>query len=104
MMERLGATAAGARLSLTLPELVLLYQTLHVCALAFVSDVLGTLGLEGALPAADANLQGITTPGSSRQAVAALATGFISWIEKEFGQEPAVRQARQEIAALAELL
>jgi len=103
IMERLGAAAAGERLPLALPELVLLYQTMHVCALAFVSDVLGTLGLEGALPLADSGLQGGTS-GSSRQAVAALATGFIGWIDREFGQEPTVQQARQEITALAELL
>ncbi|MBC6613098.1 hypothetical protein H8B15_19400 [Hymenobacter sp. BT507] len=99
---RLSAVAAGERLPLSLPELVLLYQVLHVCALAFVSDVLGTLGLEDALPLADHPVA--ATPGSSRQAVAALATGFIGWVDREFGQEPTVQQARQEIAALAELL
>ncbi|UOR05466.1 hypothetical protein MUN82_21385 [Hymenobacter aerilatus] len=99
---RLRVVEAGERLPLSLPELVLLYQVLHVCALAFVSDVLGTVGLEDALPLADHPVT--PTPGSSRQAVAALATGFIGWVDREFGQEPIVQQARQEVAALAELL
>lgn len=99
--SRLSTVGSDERLPLSLPELVLLYQVMHVSALAFVSDVLGTLGLEAALPPVDA---APASNSSSRQAVAALATGFIGWIDREYGQEPTVRQARQEIAALADLL
>jgi hypothetical protein len=102
LTERLGTVHANERLALTLPELVLLYQAMHVCALAFVSDVLGTLGMEAAF----SHTQADATPsgGSSRQAVVALIVGFTRWVEQEFGQEPAVQTARQEITHLAETL
>jgi len=102
MSVRLAAIHQGERLNLSLSELVLLYQAMHVCALAFVSDVLGTLGMEAAFPTTE------TVPnqanGSSRQAVASLVVGFTRWVEQEFGQEPAVQAARQEVAELAETL
>lgn len=103
MSGRLAAIDAHERLGLTMPELVLLYQAMHVCALTFVSGVLGKLGMEGAFPVADIT-PSATASGSSRQAVATLVAGFIGWVEKEFGQTTEVQQARQEIKKLAALL
>ncbi|OUJ75305.1 hypothetical protein [Hymenobacter crusticola] len=103
LTTRLAAVQPTERLPLTLPELVLLYQAMHVCALAFVSDVLGTLGMEAAFPTTQAP-SASSSDGSSRQAVVTLIVGFTRWVEKEFGQEPAVQTARQEITELAETL
>jgi len=102
LTARLAAVQTDDRLALTLPELVLLYQAMHVCALAFVSDVLGTLGMEAAFPTTQATAA--TPSGSNRQAVVALIVGFTRWVEHEFGQEPAIQSARQEITELAETL
>ncbi|WP_303310345.1 hypothetical protein [Hymenobacter sp. BT730] len=104
MMERLGSITATERLPLSLPELTLLYQAMHVCGLVFVSDVMSSLGLEGSMPMAEADATTGTSPGSSRQAVGALVASFTQWVQREFGEEPAIQQARQEIFGLTELL
>lgn len=105
LMTRLATVGPDERLGLSLAELALLYQAMHVCALASVSDVLGALGLEGAFPVAAPAPAGHATPtGSSRQAVAALVTGFTNWVEQAFGEEPIVQTARREMADLTDLV
>lgn len=104
MMARLGGITASERLPLSMPELTLLYQAMHVCGLVFVSDVMSSLGLEGAMPMTEGDATTSSSPGSSRQAVGALVASFTQWVQREFGQEPAIQQARQEIFGLTELL
>ncbi|TGE27035.1 hypothetical protein [Hymenobacter metallicola] len=108
--ERLGTLQAGEQLTLTMPELVQLYQAMQVCGLVFVSDVLASLGLEDFMSgppepsgatAADATGKG---PMSSRQAVGEMVSGFTEWVQANFAEEPAIAQARQEIADLTDLV
>ncbi|MCB2376068.1 hypothetical protein LGH70_00630 [Hymenobacter sp. BT635] len=107
MSERLGTLQAGEQLTLTMPELVQLYQAMQVCGLVFVSDVLATLGLEDFMagppdePAAEA---GTRAPMSSRQAVGEMVGGFTEWVQANFADEPEIEQARQEIADLTDLI
>ncbi|AIZ64655.1 hypothetical protein PK28_15030 [Hymenobacter sp. DG25B] len=104
LMARLGHITAEERLPLSLSELTVLYQAMHVCGLVFVSDVLSSLGLEGAMPMPEAGANPDATSGSSRQAVGALVASFTQWVQREFGEEPAIQQARQEIFGLTETL
>ncbi|UOQ72364.1 hypothetical protein [Hymenobacter cellulosilyticus] len=110
MSERLGTLQAGEDFTLTMPELVQLYQAMQVCGLVFVSDVLVALGLEDFMSgpaednepvAAEAPARG---PMSSRQAVGEMVSGFTEWVQANFAEEPEVAQARQEIAALTDLI
>jgi len=100
MIARLGQLQPAEALPLTLPELVQLYQAMQVCGMAFVSEVLGTLGLEDALPAPTAE----TPTGSRRQAVGEMVSGFTQWVQQTFPDEPALHAARQQVLALADAL
>ncbi|MBC6990758.1 hypothetical protein [Hymenobacter sp. BT491] len=105
LLARFGAVQPNERLGLSLPELTLLYQAMQVCGLVFVSDILSILGLENAFPTDAKSPTTSAEPlGTSRQAVGALVAGFTNWVQREFGHEPQVQQARQEVAALTDLL
>jgi hypothetical protein len=110
MTGRLGELQAGVQLTLTMPELVLLYQAMQVCGLVFVSDVLATLGLEDFMSGPpEETLESApsasgTGPMSSRQAVGEMVSGFTEWVQTNFAEEPEIEQARQQIASLTDLM
>ncbi|PJJ54803.1 hypothetical protein [Hymenobacter chitinivorans] len=111
LTERLGALQAGEQITLSMPELVQIYQAMQVCGLVFVSDVMVQLGLEDFMSGppealeptaeADAPARG---PMSSRQAVGEMVSGFTEWVQTNFADDPEVVQAREEIAALTDLI
>jgi hypothetical protein len=109
MISRLAQLQPADALPLTMPELVQLYQAMQVCGISsgmvFVSDVLGTLGLEEALalPRAAAEAAG-PAPGSSRQAVGEMVSSFTQWVQQTFPDSPAILAARQQVLALADAL
>ena len=103
LIARLGELQATEPLALTMPELVQLYQAMQVCGMAFVSDVLGTLGLEAALPAPTAADEA-AAPGSRRQAVGEMVSSFTQWVQQTFPDAPEIVAARAQVLALADAL
>ncbi|WP_073106804.1 hypothetical protein [Hymenobacter daecheongensis] len=106
MIARLGQLQPAEALLLTLPELVQLYQAMQVCGMVFVSDVLGTLGLEEALPqpAAEGSAAPPAAPASSRQAVGEMVSSFTHWVQQTFPDAPEIAAARAQVLALADAL
>jgi hypothetical protein len=102
LIERLGQLRAAEPLALRMPELVQLYQAMQVCGMAFVSDVLGTLGLEAALPRPEPDQP--AAPGSRRQAVGEMVSSFTQWVQQTFPDAPEIAAAREQVLALADAL
>ncbi|GAA3922040.1 hypothetical protein [Hymenobacter algoricola] len=103
MIARLGQLQPTEAFSLTMPELVQLYQAMQVCGMVFVSEVLGTLGLEEALPQPTAEAES-AAPASSRQAVGEMVSSFTQWVQQTFPEAPEIAAARQQVLALADAL
>ena len=107
MLTRLGQLEASEELSLTMPELVQLYQAMQVCGMVFVSEVLEKMGLGSIFPSVPpeeiAASEAATEP-SGRQAVGEIVSGFTRWVQHTFPGEPALQQAQQQILALADTL
>ncbi|GGG30683.1 hypothetical protein [Hymenobacter glacieicola] len=106
LIEHLSRVRAREQLTLTMPELVQLYQGMQVCGMIFVSDVMSRLGLEDAFPTlSEAEAATIDTePVSNRQAVGEMVSGFTLWVQQTFPESSEIQQARQEILALADTL
>jgi hypothetical protein len=100
MIVRLGQLLPAEALPLTMPELVQLYQAMQVCGMVFVSEVLGTLGLEDALPAPETAPE----PTSRRQAVGEMVGSFTQWVQQTFPDAPEIAAARRQVLALADAL
>ena len=106
LIEHLGRVRVQEPLTLTMPELVQLYQGMQVCGMVFVSDVMSRIGLEDAFPVLTETEAAATdaAPVSNRQAVGEMVSGFTHWVQHTFPEAPEIRQARQEILALADTL
>ncbi|MCA8831589.1 hypothetical protein [Hymenobacter pini] len=106
LIEHLGRVRAQEQLTLTMPELVQLYQGMQVCGMVFVSDVMSQIGLEDAFPVLTETEAAATeaAPVSNRQAVGEMVSGFTHWVQHTFPDAPEILQARQEILALADTL
>lgn len=106
LIEHLGRVRAQEQLTLTMPELVQLYQGMQVCGMIFVSDVMSRLGLEDAFPSLSEAENAATeaAPVSNRQAVGEMVSGFTHWVQHTFPESEEIQQARQEILALADTL
>ncbi|RYU84259.1 hypothetical protein [Hymenobacter persicinus] len=106
MIARLGQLQPAEALPLTMPELVQLYAAMQVCGMVFVSDVLGTLGLEQALPqpTAEDAATSPAAPASSRQAVGEMVSSFTQWVQQTFPDAPEIAAARTRVLALADAL
>lgn len=106
LIEHLGRVRAQQPLTLSMPELVQLYQGMQVCGMMFVSDVMGRLGLEDAFPTlSDTETDASeAAPASSRQAVGEMVSGFTQWVQHTFPDAPEIRQAREEILVLADTI
>ncbi|SNC75375.1 hypothetical protein SAMN06265337_2843 [Hymenobacter gelipurpurascens] len=107
LLEHLGRAHAQEQLTLTMPELIQLYQGMQVCGMVFVSDVMARIGLEELFPTLPADADAATTeaaPASHRQAVGEMVTGFTRWVQHTFPDSPEIAQAREEVLALADLL
>lgn len=106
LIEHLGRVRAQEPLTLTMPELVQLYQGMQVCGMVFVSDVMSRIGLEDAFPVLTETEAAATeaAPVSNRQAVGEMVSGFTHWVQHTFPDAPEIQQARQEILALADTL
>ncbi|RSK35319.1 hypothetical protein [Hymenobacter metallilatus] len=106
LIEHLGRVRAQEQLTLTMPELVQLYQGMQVCGMVFVSDVMSRIGLEDAFPVLSEAEAAATeaAPVSNRQAVGEMVSGFTHWVQRTFPDAPEIQQARQEIRQLADTL
>jgi hypothetical protein len=107
LLEHLGRAHAQEQLTLTMPELIQLYQGMQVCGMVFVSDVMTRIGLEELFPTLPADADAATTeaaPASHRQAVGEMVTGFTRWVQHTFPDSPEIAKAREEVLALADLL
>lgn len=106
LIEHLGRVRVQEPLTLTMPELVQLYQGMQVCGMVFVSDVMSRIGLEDAFPVLTETETAATeaAPVSNRQAVGEMVSGFTHWVQHTFPEAPEIQQARQEILALADTL
>ncbi|RSK51309.1 hypothetical protein [Hymenobacter rigui] len=106
LIEHLGRVRAQEQLTLTMPELVQLYQGMQVCGMVFVSDVMSRIGLEDAFPVLSEEEQSTmeAAPVSNRQAVGEMVSGFTHWVQHTFPDAPEIQHARQEILALADTL
>ncbi|MBX0291090.1 hypothetical protein K3G63_11600 [Hymenobacter sp. HSC-4F20] len=106
LIEHLGRVRAQEQLTLTMPELVQLYQGMQVCGMIFVSDVMNRLGLEEAFPTLSEAEASATeaAPVSNRQAVGEMVSGFTRWVQQTFPEAEEIQKARQEILALADTL
>ncbi|MET4108735.1 hypothetical protein [Hymenobacter sp. UYP22] len=106
LIEHLGRVRAQEQLTLTMPELVQLYQGMQVCGMVFVSDVMSRIGLEDAFPVLSEEEITATeaAPVSNRQAVGEMVSGFTHWVQHTFPDAPEIQQARQEIRELADTL
>ncbi|GAA4011813.1 hypothetical protein GCM10022408_25400 [Hymenobacter fastidiosus] len=104
IIARLGQLQPAEALTLTMPELVQLYQAMQVCGMVFVSDVLSMLGLEEALPQPPADTQATPAPASSRQAVGEMVSSFTQWVQQTFPDAPEIAAARRQVLALADAL
>lgn len=106
LMERLGRSQAQEPLSLTMPELVQLYQAMQVCGMVFVSDVMSRLGLDDAFPTLPDSEKAASEPASvsQRQAVGEMVSGFTHWVQHTFPEAPEIQQARTQVLHLADTL
>ncbi|WP_044003150.1 hypothetical protein [Hymenobacter swuensis] len=106
LIEHLGRVRVQEPLTLTMPELVQLYQGMQVCGMVFVSDVMSRIGLEDAFPVLTETEAATTeaAPVSNRQAVGEMVSGFTHWVQHTFPDSSEIQQARQEIMALADTL
>jgi uncharacterized membrane protein len=106
LIEHLGRVRAQEQLTLTMPELVQLYQGMQVCGMVFVSDVMSRIGLEDAFPvlAEEEAAVAEAAPVSNRQAVGEMVSGFTHWVQHTFPNAPEIQHARQEILTLADTL
>lgn len=106
LIEHLSRVRAQEQLTLTMPELVQLYQGMQVCGMVFVSDVMSRIGLEDAFPVLSEAETAATeaAPVSNRQAVGEMVSGFTHWVQHTFPDAPEIQQARQEILQLADTL
>jgi|GEM_PF-2756781 len=107
MITRLGQIEASEELSLTMPELVQLYQAMQVCGMVFVSEVLEKVGLGSIFPSVppeEAAASEAAAEPSGRQAVGEMVSGFTRWVQHTFPGEPTLQRAQQQILALADTL
>ncbi|QJX46029.1 hypothetical protein HMJ29_03385 [Hymenobacter taeanensis] len=107
LLEHLGRAHAQEQLSLTMPELIQLYQGMQVCGMVFVSDIMARIGLEELFPTLPTDADPATAeaaPASHRQAVGEMVTGFTRWVQHTFPNDPEIAKAREEVMALADLL
>ena len=106
LIAHLGRVQAHEPLTLTMSELIQLYQGMQVCGMVFVSDVMGQLGLEDAFPTLSAEERPATepAPASNRQAVGEMVSGFTYWVQQTFPENPEVERARQQVLKLADTL
>ena len=106
LMEQLGRSQAQEPLSLTMPELVQLYQAMQVCGMVFVSDVMSRIGLEDAFPTLPDTEKAATEPTSisQRQAVGEMVSGFTHWVQHTFPDSAEIQQARTQVLQLADAL
>lgn len=106
LIEHLGRVRAQEQLTLTMTELVQLYQGMQVCGMIFVSDVMSQIGLEEAFPSLSVaeTEASEAAPVSSRQTVGEMVTGFTQWVQHTFPDAPEIQEARQQVLALADTL
>ncbi|GAB3287295.1 hypothetical protein [Hymenobacter tenuis] len=106
LIEHLSRVRAQEQLTLTMPELVQLYQGMQVCGMVFVSDVMSQIGLEEAFPVLTEAETAATeaAPASNRQAVGEMVSGFTQWVQHTFPDAPEILAAREEVLRLADSL
>ncbi|KAA9338550.1 hypothetical protein F0P96_06875 [Hymenobacter busanensis] len=105
LADRLSEAEAEARIPLSLPELVVLYQATQVLAMALLSNVLDVLRWQEVMGDAERE-----TPMSaedfsqSQEIICSMISGFVEFVQENFADEPVIAEVRAETVALADLL
>lgn len=103
LLQRLTDAEPDTKITFTLPELALMLQSVQVCGMAMLMPDFEEL-LDDAVGQAGAAPPSAEETAQTRQLMGIMITGFVELMQKQFGDEPEIRQAQQAVDQLTELL